>query len=272
MPPPAIAAVAALVGLTFGSFLNVCITRLPRGESIVHPRSRCPQCKASIGALDNIPMLSWLLLAGRCRHCRQRISVQYPLVELATSAWFAACVLLFPDWLAALNMAALGFLLIGLLVMDWQTQLLPDAFTIGGVGMGLMFCFIRATLLPIDRGTFFLTSPERMMLLRLLSVMMSFLLLFAVRWTYRVVRHREGLGLGDAKMLAMIAAFLGLHLALLALFLGVLAGALYAVSLVVLRRATSATRLPFGSFLAIGGFIATLAGPSLLHWYLALFR
>jgi leader peptidase (prepilin peptidase)/N-methyltransferase len=195
------------------------------------------------------------------------------MVELAVAAWFVLCVTHFAaDWLSALNAAVLGFLLIGLMVMDWQTQLLPDEFTLGGIGLGLAICFTRAALLPLDHGTVVLTGPERMMLTRLASVAVAFLLLFAVRWAYRLVRKREGMGLGDAKLLAMLAAFLGLKLALLALFLGVLTGALYAIALVLSNRAQAATRLAFGSFLALGGLIAALDGSRLLGWYAGFFQ
>ena len=162
-------AAAFLLGLLFGSFLNVCISRIPRHESIVHPRSRCPQCSAAIRWYDNIPVLSWLLLRGRCRDCNQRIPWRYPLVELATALWFAVVAdRCFTAWMSpslqstleshvaivliGLGLATLGFLLIGLMVMDWQTLLLPDAFTLTGIAIALLLVFIRAAFLGPKRS------------------------------------------------------------------------------------------------------------------------
>jgi len=264
---------AALLGLAFGSFLNVCISRLPLDTSVVHPRSRCPLCQHPIAAKDNIPVLSWLLLNRRCRHCQWPIPARYPLVELATALWFVLSAWRFAnDPLAATQCAALGFLLIGLLVMDWQTQLLPDEFTLGGMAVGFAFTSIRAFLLPMDRGQVMLTGPERVLLFRALAIIAAALLLLIIRWTYRLLRKQNGMGLGDAKMLAMIAAFLGLRHALLALFFAVIAGSLYAIALLLKRNATSQTRLPFGSFLAMGGMVAALFGGPILTWYASFYR
>jgi leader peptidase (prepilin peptidase)/N-methyltransferase len=267
--------IAAILGLALGSFLNVCISRLPIDASVVRPRSHCPLCQHTIAAKDNIPVLSWLLLKRRCRHCQWPIPARYPLVELGTAAWFVLSVWRFaPDPVPAINTAALGFFLIGLLVMDWQTQQLPDEFTIGGAAVGFALTSIRAFLLPMDRGEVILTGPERILLYRALAIIAAGLLLLVIRWTYRVARKRDGLGLGDVKMLAMIAAFLGLRHALLALFLGVIAGALYAVALMLTRRrsVTGTTRLAFGSFLALGGMVAALFGTPLIAWYAGFYR
>ncbi|HXB62877.1 MAG TPA: prepilin peptidase [Acidobacteriaceae bacterium] len=264
--------IATLFGLAFGSFLNVCIARLPVDASIVHPRSQCPLCRHTISTRDNVPILSWLLLRRRCRHCHGPISVQYPLVELATAAWFALSLWRFDLSLAAVNCAALGFFLIGLLVMDWQTQLLPDEFTLGGAAAGFALASVRAFLLPMDRGEVVLTGPERVLVYRTLAILIAALLLLIVRWGYRALRKRDGMGLGDVKMLAMIAAFLGLRQALLALFFAVIAAGLYAVALLLGRKATGQTRLPFGSFLAVGGMAAALFGIPLIAWYSGFYR
>jgi leader peptidase (prepilin peptidase)/N-methyltransferase len=264
--------IAALFGLAFGSFLNVCIARLPLGASVVHPRSQCPLCRHTIAAYDNIPVLSWLLLRRRCRHCQGPISALYPLVELATAAWFALSLWRFGLSLAAANCAVLGFFLIGLLVMDWQTQLLPDEFTLGGAAIGFALTSVRAFMLPMDRGEVVLTGPERILLFRALAIAAAALLLLIVRWSYRLLRKRDGMGLGDVKMLAMIAAFLGLQHALLALFFAVIAAALYSVALLLGRKATSQTRLPFGSFLATGGMAAALFGGQIIAWYAGFYR
>jgi leader peptidase (prepilin peptidase) / N-methyltransferase len=299
-----------LLGLLFGSFLNVCIARLPHAESIVAPRSRCPQCRSLIRWYDNIPLLSWILLGRRCRDCRQPIPARYPLVELATGAWFAtaayqlALALPFPGGqssgehlamavIACLSLCVLGFLLLGLMVMDWQTMLLPDAFTLTGVFLGFLLTCMQAVFLGpmedqinltahhihlsspgnvVDRGNLFLTGPEALIMGRLAAICGVALLLLAIRGLYKAVRKREGMGLGDVKLLAMIAAFLGFWPALLSLFAGVMAAFVYAVALLVRGRAGAATRLPFGSFLAAGGLFAALFGRPLIDAYIGLFR
>ncbi len=311
-------ALAFLLGLAFGSFLNVCIVRLPVDESIVHPRSKCRACGVPVRALDNIPLLSWVMLRGRCRSCKARISLQYPLVELLMGLWF---LLLFLRYAAAYeqyratfelfgaycnnlwevqtglviayaSLAALGFLLLGLMVMDWQTGLLPDEFTYGGIFTGLILYAAGAFMLPPDQGQVMLTGPEKAILLRVLATVAAALVLLLVRWIYWKVRHHEGMGLGDVKLLTMIAAFLGLRFAMLSLFIGVVTGALFAIGLVIFLRLKkiqlalpdspgSTTpiplhpahmHVPFGTFLALGGFFAALFGEQALRWYLHFYR
>jgi leader peptidase (prepilin peptidase)/N-methyltransferase len=297
-------AVCFVVGLLFGSFLNVCISRLPQHESIVHPRSRCPECKAPIRWYDNIPLLSWVLLRGRCRDCGMGISWRYPAVELATGFLFSSAGLQLyslelakvsrlagpttSEYIGVFGFAVLGFLLIGLMVMDWQTLLLPDAFTLTGIAIGLFLIFIRAAFLGptedqvvltnhhitltspggvTDNGNVFLTGPEHLILGRIAAICGAALLLLVIRWLYKALRHREGMGLGDVKLLAMIAAFLGFWPAVLALFVGVLAATAYAVLLLVRGKAHAASRLAFGSFLCIGGLIAAQFGNRLIEVY-----
>jgi len=299
-----------LIGLFFGSFLNVCILRLPAHESIVAPRSHCTTCGHTILWYDNLPILSWLILRARCRDCKARISWQYPAVELVVGLWFFVSSLRL--WYAqhppsdmldpsvpfhtieAISFAILGFLLIGLLVMDWQTQRLPDAFTLSGIGIGIGIVCVQAIFLApgeddviLDssrqihlsspgsstaQGNVFLTGPEALVFGRIAAACGAALMLLAVRWLYKRLRGREGMGLGDVKLLAMIAAFLGFTQSLLALFAGVLAAALYGVALLTFGRATSTTRIPFGSFLAAGGLFAAIFGPDLLDWYARLLR
>jgi leader peptidase (prepilin peptidase) / N-methyltransferase len=294
-----------VLGLLFGSFLNVCISRLPKHESIVHPRSRCPQCKAPIRWYDNIPLLSWFLLRGRCRDCKQTIPSRYPLVELATGLWFASIVYrcldssantqLTTEWqftviLIGIGITILGFLLIGLMVMDWQTLLLPDAFTLTGIAVGLFLVFVRAAFLGpnedqvvlsnhhitltspggvTDHGNLFLTGPEALIMGRIAAICGAALLLLLVRWLYKAMRHREGMGLGDVKLLAMIAAFLGFWPAILALLFGVFIATAYAVILLLRGKAGATSKLAFGSFLCIGGLITAQFGNRVIAWYAA---
>lgn len=299
-----------LLGLLFGSFLNVCITRLPRGESVVKPRSRCPKCAAPIRWYDNLPVASWLLLRGRCRDCKASISWQYPMVEILLALWFliagdhlgrlyANHDLALPlNQLASATIeqiafAVLGFLLIGLMVMDWQTHLLPDAFTFTGIALSFFLVSMEAFLLGptedqvilgahhirlaspgnvVDHGNVFLTGPENMLGSWLVATIGAAMILLVIRWLYKAVRHREGMGLGDVKLLAMIAAFLGFWPAVLSLFLGVLLASGYAIMLLFRGKAGAATRLAFGSFLSIGGLITALAGSYLIDSYKGLLR
>jgi leader peptidase (prepilin peptidase) / N-methyltransferase len=304
-----------LIGLLFGSFLNVCISRLPGHKSIVFPRSHCPDCGVPILWFDNIPVLSWILLRGRCRDCKRAIPWRYPLVELATGIWFALqaarlwTVLNFYFWtpnrgvtafdasssiIANVAITILGFLLIGLVVMDWQTHLLPNAFTLTGIGVGLLLVCVEAVflgpgqeqvLLPQgsiritsagaggpDKGNVFLTGPEALIGGRILAICGAALLLLVIRWLYKAVRHREGMGLGDVKLIGMIAAFLGFWPAILALFVGVLAASIYGVLLILLGKANLASKLAFGSFLAAGGLFAAQFGDRIIEAYSALMR
>ena len=297
-----------VLGLLFGSFLNVCIARLPDHRSINKPRSHCPKCKQTIRWYDNIPLLSWILLRARCRHCKTPISWQYPLVELAMGLWFLEILsLVFTlqmanahglsgpttnDFIGVGALAILGFLLIGLLVMDWQTHTLPDAFTLTGTAIGFFLVCVQAIFLApgeddiklnprhglrmsspgsfTAKGNVFLTGPEHIVFGRLAAIVGAALLLLAIRAIYKAVRHREGLGLGDVKLLAMIAAFLGFWPAILALFLGVILTSVYAVILLARRKADAATHLPLGTFLSIGGLIAALFGGPIIAWYSSL--
>jgi leader peptidase (prepilin peptidase)/N-methyltransferase len=288
---------AFLLGLLFGSFLNVCIARLPEHKSIVKPRSHCQRCLAPIRWYDNIPLLSWILLAAKCRHCKAAIPWRYPLVELVTGLWFAfaaqaagAATIPAPQLvISGLAFAIFGFLLIGLLVMDWQTHTLPDAFTLTGIVLGFaLTCAQTFFLTPgqgdihvspresmrlsspgsfASQGNVFLTGAEHLVYGRLLAILLAAAIPLLIRVLYKVIRHREGLGLGDVKLLAMIAAFLGFWPAMLALFIGILLGALYAITLLARRQATAATRLPLGTFLSIGGLLAALFSGPLLAWY-----
>lgn len=303
-----------LLGLLFGSFLNVCISRLPAHQSIAKPRSRCPHCGHAIRWHDNIPILSWLFLRARCRDCKASISWRYPAVELAVGLWF----LLVANRLIALGEASewvdfklptqyvyqdifhwiailiLGFLLIGLMVMDWQTQRLPDAFTVTGIAIGFLLTCVQALYLPagegdikIDtthqlrmsspgsfasQGDVFMTGPEALIWGRILAICGAALLLFTISAIYKALRKRDGMGMGDVKLLAMNAAFLGFGESLLALFFGVVTAAIYGLILLARRRAGATTRLPFGSFLCAGGLFAALFGPRTVDWYTSLLR
>lgn len=255
-----VAIFAALFGLAFGSFLNVCISRLPRHQSIVRPASRCPACGQSIRATDNIPLVSWMLLRGRCRFCGWRIPWRYPLVELATAMLFLLCYLIFGVTLSALGMVALCFLLLGLAVMDAETLLLPDSFTLPGIALGILYSGLHGGW----RNALFAAAYG----------LGATVLILLIRGIYWLARRREGMGLGDAKLLALIAAWLGPRLSLLVLFLGVIAAASFGILLAVRNRRKEMRNLaiPFGSFLCAAAIYAVFYGNETLAWYVQFFR
>jgi leader peptidase (prepilin peptidase) / N-methyltransferase len=249
-----------LFGLAFGSFLNVCISRLPRHTSIVRPASHCPSCGTPIRAWDNLPLLSWILLHGRCRHCRWPIPWRYPLVELATASLFLLIGLVYGLTLEAAGIAVFCFLLLGLAVMDAETMLLPDAFTLPGILLGVIFTG--------------LTKGWPVAGMAIAYALTAAMLILLIRGAYWLVRRREGMGLGDAKLLALIAAWLGLWQGLLVLFLGVVTAALYGLLLLGKKRTSEqgSIQLPLGSFLCAAGIYSIFWGERTIKWYLQFFR
>jgi leader peptidase (prepilin peptidase)/N-methyltransferase len=264
------AALAFFAGLLIGSFLNVCIFRLPRDLSVVRPRSFCPGCEKTIAWYDNVPVLSYLLLRARCRHCGQRIPLRYPLVELATGAAFALCVAGLGLSAAALKYAVFSAILITLTASDLEERILPDEFTIGGTVIGILF----SAFVPLDPGFVFLILPSAVDP-RWKSVGESVLgaglvsgIIWFVGWIYQKVRHREGLGLGDVKMISMIGAFLGLKLGLLTLIAASLLGsATGLIYILVTGKDASTYELPFGSFLGLAALSVAMFGKVIVGWY-----
>lgn len=283
---PILAVVIFIIGLVFGSFLNVCISRIPRGLSIVAPRSHCPLCDQPIDPRDNVPILSWLLLRGRCRTCGGAISLRYPAVELLTAILFLACYASFGLGWMGLKTAILCFLLIGLIFMDAETGLLPAEFTYSGIALGLLL----AWKLPLDSaGTEFLMrefgvriTPSQSVLAFLDSVVAAAFGagFFFVAWAvYYLVRKRDGVGFGDIALMAMVGTFLGLKLTVLVVFLAPVMGSLFAITLLV-RRPVSAEgfvpylsrTVPFGVFLGTSTLISLFLGQAIWNWYLEMFR
>ncbi len=244
---------ALLFGMIIGSFANVCIHRLPRGESLVRPRSRCPACGAPIGALDNIPVLSWLFLGGRCRRCRGRISVRYPAVELANGLlWMGVATALGPTPRAFVLMAFATVVLV-LALIDLEHQLLPDVITLPGIAAG-----IASSLLP--------DSPVTL-LGSIAAAVGGFAALTAINAVYRSVRGTDGFGGGDPKMVAMIGAFLGWQGALLTVLVASVAGTFVGVGLMIFEGRDAQHKLPLGTFLALGALVVVFAGDPLVGWY-----
>ncbi len=249
------AVLAALAGLLIGSFLNVCIFRLPRDLSVVRPRSFCPGCEKMIAWYDNIPVLSFLLLGGRCRHCKQRIPLRYPIVEISTAALFAVSVASLGPTLAAAKYCIFSAILITLIASDFADRILPDEFTKGGTAIGIVF----AALVPMEPGFAMLFLPPTLgwrwqsLAESALGAGFSSLMIWFVGWAYEKVRHREGLGFGDVKMIAMIGASL----------VGSIGGLIY---IYIARKDASSYELPFGSFLGFAALVVAMYTQVLTGW------
>ena len=246
---------ATVVGLIVGSYLNVVVYRLPLRLSTVLPRSRCPVCASPIRARDNLPVVSFLLLRGRCRRCGARIAWRYPLIELATALLFFAVVARFGLSFEALTAALFGCLMLALAAIDAEHYVLPDRLTLPGIAAGL-------ALQPWIAGGSLRGA--------LLGAALGGGALLAVRAAWTLVRREEGMGLGDVKMLAMVGAFLGWQGAAVTFFVATAFGAAVGLALLALGRAGRRTRLPFGVFLAVGGLVALFWGRWLADAYLRL--
>ena len=244
-------ALMAWGGLAIGSFLNVCIHRLPRRLSISSPRSRCGLCGHRLAWFENIPLLSYLVLRGRCRACHGPISLQYPIVELLTAVMFAAAWWYYGPGALLVSRLVLGCALIVLFNVDLEHHLLPNAITLPAIGIGFAWSF--------------LTEPGWTS--SLIGILIGGGLLFGTAEAYYRIRGEEGLGMGDVKMLAMIGAFLGWKLTLVTLLMASFAGSVVGGLLILTGGGGMKTALPFGTFLAMGGALAATVGPSLLEWY-----
>jgi leader peptidase (prepilin peptidase) / N-methyltransferase len=251
-PGPTI--VVAIMGALIGSFLNVCIHRLPRGASIVWPASACPSCGRDLAWFENIPIVSYLVLGGRCRTCRKAISGRYPVIESLTALMFAAAWWNYGPGVLLVSRLLFGCTLIVLFAIDLEHHLLPNVITLPGIVVGFAFSLV--------------TEPG--WLDSLIGIVAGGGVLYAIAEVYFRVRHEEGLGMGDVKMLAMIGAFIGWKLMLVTLMMASLAGAVIGLLLIVTRRGGLKYALPFGTFLALGAALAATVGSSLLDWYLRL--
>jgi len=253
---PQLTLLLGVLGLVVGSFLNVCIYRLPRGQSVNWPASRCTTCDRSLAWYENIPVVSWLVLRGRCRTCGERISVMYPIVEAITAALFIAGYFIY-GWTPLLAVRlAFACAMVVLFVIDLQHYLLPNVITVPGIVIGFALSLVlppgwRASLIGLIAGGG---------------------LLFAIAEAWYRFRGIEGLGMGDVKMLAMIGAFLGWKLMLVTLVLSSFAGSLIGVGAIALGRGGMKSMLPFGTFLAVGALTAAVAGDVILTWYLGFYR
>jgi leader peptidase (prepilin peptidase)/N-methyltransferase len=300
---PVISAAIVFLGLAFGSFLNVCIYRLPLGISVVTPRSACPKCKHGIALYDNMPVLSWLILRGRCRYCKAPISPRYLIIEVLTGLFFLACYWYFGYTLSTLKYCTFGFLVLGLIFTDAETKLLPDRLTLPGLALGVVF----SLFVPVnDLVGQFLPGMVNLpfsgdISARLVSLLDSLLgaavgasFIYGAGAIYLRWRGKEGMGFGDVKLMAMVGAFLGVKLTVLTIFTASLAGSLFGLSTVLIvwlkrthrfaqrfadaaaarRRAWQSAQvvyrsyqMPFGVFLGSMALVALFFGDRFLHWY-----
>jgi len=282
---------AGLLGLAFGSFLNVCLSRWPAGESVVSPRSHCRHCGRTLAWWENLPLVSWLALRGRCRTCHAWIGWRYPLVELAVGGLWATFVWhiseqfvvsettnqpgIVPPHIGIIPLFGTLFfiwLLVGIAVLDAEHFWIADVVTLPGVALGIAFSVLSVSIVQIplrEQSEFWIRLGER-----LLEILAAAALILLIRWLYWLIRRREGIGLGDAKLMALLAAWLGLPGALLSFGLGVVLGALVAIVLLIVPSARRESenwalgKLPLGTFLCIGGIISGLWGQPILAAYL----
>jgi leader peptidase (prepilin peptidase)/N-methyltransferase len=275
---------AGLLGLAFGSFLNVCLSRWPQEESVVKPRSHCRHCDHTLAWWENVPLVSWLALRGRCRGCGAWIGWRYPLVELAVGAlwasvaWQALSTILdpsstglAPSFVAAIGMMIFYWVIVALAVLDAENLWLPDWLTLPGIALGLVLVNVQAYLdknrVHVEMGQLLAAVSS------VLGIVAAAGLILMIRWVYTWARHREGIGLGDAKLMAMLAAWLGLPGALLAFGLGVVLGAGVALVLALPKRSASPDdwalkKLPLGTFLCLGGIMSSVWGAAIIAAYL----
>ena len=300
---PFLASSIFVFGLAFGSILNVCIYRLPLGLSVVAPRSACPRCDRPIAFYDNLPVLSWLFLRGRCRHCKAGISPRYLLIEVLTGVLFLGCYAYSGLTLATLKYCVFGFLLLGLIFTDAETKLLPDKLTLPGLALGLLF----SLLVPVrDMASQFLPGIVNLpisadlaaglfsLLDSLLGAALGASFIYGAGAIYLRWRGAEGMGFGDVKLMAMVGAFLGMKLTIFTIFAASLAGSMFGLTTVLVvwikrthrfaRRLTNLQaarrrgwqsaqmvyrhyQMPFGVFLGSMALLALFVGNQFLSWY-----
>src|SRR5712692_10197122 len=265
--------IVGVFGLILGSFLNVCIRRIPQRESIVTPRAHCPRCGRLIRWFDNIPVLSYLLLGGRCRNCHERISLLYPLVEIMTAALLAATLARYGLSPEFIKYSTLEMLLLILVFTDFQARRIPHAVTLLGTGIGLLLSlFIPVNDRPLEwvwaRLGFFLEGSASSLLEAVSGALFGGGFFYLVGEAFYRLRHKEGLGFGDVMIMMMVGSYLGMSLTLLTILLGSVLGTLIAVPLHLGSRRFRNYEWPYGSFLGMAAIYVSLGGTALLNAYL----
>ena len=245
--------VLSLLGLIVGSFSNVCIYRIPRNESVIYPASHCPKCRTKIKPIDNIPLLSYILLKGRCRNCGSKISIQYPVVEFLTGLIYLIIYLIYGLSVQSLVYIILSSALIIIAFIDLQEQMIPDVISLPGIVVGLILSFIVPYISFINSA---------------LGALVGGGIILIIAWVGSIIFKKEAMGGGDVKLAAMIGAFLGLRYIIISLFLGFFLGALIGIILIMTKIKKREDAIPFGPFIVLGSLITLLCGEKILSWYL----
>jgi leader peptidase (prepilin peptidase)/N-methyltransferase len=251
-------ATAFALGAALGSFLNVCIQRMPVGESVVAPRSRCGQCRHLIRWYDNIPLLSYLVLRGRCRDCGAVFSIRYLVVELVAALVSVMLFLRFGPTLEFVGYLYFACALLAITYIDLDHQIIPDLITLPGIAVAILLSVAAAHGDVVGSLTRALTG-----------MLLGGGILWAVAWSYHAVTRREGMGGGDVKLLAMIGAFLGWQAVLLTLLLASFIGSVIGVGTMLARGADTKLAIPFGPFLSLGALVALFCGRAIVGWYIS---
>jgi len=242
-----------ILGLIVGSFSNVCIYRIPRNESIIYPASHCPKCRSNISPKDNIPLLSYILLKGRCRNCKSKISIQYPIVELLTGLIYLIIYLTYGLSIQSLIYIILSSALIIIAFIDLNEQVIPEVISLPGIVIGLILSFFVPYILFINSA---------------LGIVIGGGIILITRLAGSVIFKKEAMGRGDIKLAAMIGAFLGWRYIIISLFLGFFLGALAGIVLILSKIKSREDAIPFGPFIVLGSFITLLWGEKIMTWYM----
>ena len=242
-----------ILGLIVGSFSNVCIYRIPRNESIIYPVSHCPKCYSKIKPFDNIPLLSFILLKGRCRNCKNKISIQYPTVELLTGLIYLIIYLIYGLSVQTLIYIILSSALIIIAFIDLKEQMVPDVISLPGIAIGCILSFFVSYISFISSA---------------LGVVVGGGIILIIGFAGSLIFKKEAMGGGDVKLAAMIGAFLGWRYIIISLFLGFFLGALTGIILIITKIKKREDAIPFGPFIVLGSFITLLCGEKIITWYL----
>jgi len=242
-----------ILGLMVGSFSNVCIYRIPRNESIIYPASHCPKCRSNISPKDNIPLLSYILLKGRCRNCKSKISIQYPIVELLTGLIYLIIYLIYGLSVQSLIYIILSAALIIIAFIDLNEQIVPDVISLPGIVIGFILSFFVPYISFINSA---------------LGIVVGGGIILIIGLVGSVIFKKEVMGGGDVKLAAIIGAFLGLKYIVISLFLGFFLGALAGIFLILSKIKSREDMVPFGPFIVLGSMITLLWGEKIISWYL----